>query len=136
MRVPHSLLAGLGLLAVACSSSSSGSSIVGEWSTPVGTGGKATEDWFFNSDGTCGVVVMQNGTSVCSTGCKYTFNGTALDVTTSTTTNGATTSTTYDETVAFENGGSTASVTGGCDSSVCLAVTYTRINSNSSNACP
>jgi hypothetical protein len=118
---------------LACSSSSSGGEIVGEWTTTVN---KVSEEWFFNSGGSCGVIVMENNTSACNSNCTYTFNGSALTVTLSTTSNGTTTSTTYDYTVDFVDGGGSASITGACDSSVCLEITYTRVNSNDSASCP
>ncbi len=133
-------LVALGVLA--CSSSSgSGSSIVGEWSTPAGS---TTEEWFFDSNGTCGLILTQGTTSYCSSsGCTYTFDGSTLTIKTSSLgPNGVTTTTTYTESVTFTNGGSSANVTTGCSSSdaatcsgAAVAV-YTRVNSNGDNACP
>ncbi|MGH7294080.1 MAG: hypothetical protein ACRELB_04060 [Polyangiaceae bacterium] len=124
--------------ALACSSSSfsSSGSIVGEWSTPI-PNGTATEKWFFNSDGTCGLVLQQNNLSICGTSsCTYTFDGTTLSLTTTSTTNGVTTSTTYVETVAFASDGSSATVTSSCEAGACPAATYTRVSSNGDNTCP
>lgn len=127
------LLVALGVSA--CSSSSgSGSAIVGEWSTSnAGT----VEEWFFNSNGTCGVLVAENKASVCTSSCTYTFDGTTLSLTTATTSgSGAGSTTTNDYTIAFTQGGSSATVTGACESSVCTSLTFTRVNSNDGNSCP
>jgi hypothetical protein len=129
------LLVALGVCA--CSSSSgSGSAIVGEWSTS--STGNGVEEWFFNSNGTCGVLLAQNNVSICtSSSCTYTFDGTTLSLTTATTSSsGATTTTTNDWTIAFTQGGSAAMVTGACESSVCASLTFTRVNSNDGNRCP
>ena len=134
-------LALVSLCALGCSSSGSSSGageIQGEWSTP-GAAGAGTDKWFFNADGTCGLVVMENNTSLCSTtGCSYTFAGSTLSLTTSTTAGGVTQSTTYTETVVFSNGGSTATVTATCDAGKCFSTvsTYTRVNSNAQTSCP
>jgi len=144
MRVPFVAvsLAALGVLA--CSSSSgSGSSIVGEWSTSA-TNGSTTEEWFFDSNGTCGLILTQGTTSYCSSsGCTYTFDGSTLTVKTSSMgPNGVTTTMTYTESVTFTNGGSSASVTTACgagDAATCsgaAVATYTRVNSNGDNSCP
>ena len=131
--------AALAVSLAACSSSSGSgsSSIVGEWSTPI-PNGTATEKWYFDSDGTCGLVLQQNNVSICGTqSCSYTFDGSTLSLTTSTTTSGVTTSTTYIETVAFTSGGSSATVTPtGCDAGTCAAAIYTRVNSSGDNTCP
>ncbi len=129
------LLVALGVSA--CSSSSgSGSAIVGEWSTSGA--GNGVEEWFFNSNGTCGVLLVENKVSVCtSSSCTYTFDGTTLSLTTGTTSSsGATSTTTNDYTIAFTQGGSSATVTGACESSVCASLTFTRVNSNDGNSCP
>ncbi len=149
MRVPLVAvsLAALGVLA--CSSSSgSGSSIVGEWTTGTidsGVLSGATEQWFFDSNGTCGLILTQGTTSDCSSsGCTYTFDGSTLTIKTSSMgPNGVTTTTTYTESVTFTNGGSSANVTTACSSSDAGATcsgaavaTYTRVNSNGDNSCP
>ncbi len=128
------LLVALGVSA--CSSSSgAGSAIVGEWSTS--NAGSGVEEWFFNSNGTCGVLLTQNKVSVCtSSSCSYTFDGTTLSLTTATTSSGMTSTTTNDYTIAFTQGGSSATVTGACESSVCASLTFTRVNSNDGNSCP
>jgi hypothetical protein len=128
------LLVALGVSA--CSSSSgSGSAIVGEWSTPSASNG--LEEWFFDSNGTCGVLLAQNQVRVCtSSSCSYTFDGTTLSLTTATTSGGATSTTTNDYTIAFAQGGNLATVTGACESSVCASLTFTRVNSNDGNSCP
>ncbi|HEY1697258.1 MAG TPA: hypothetical protein VGG39_34090 [Polyangiaceae bacterium] len=139
----RSVLLALPLLALAfglaaCSSSkSSDASIVGEWSTPI-PNGSASENWYFDSDGTCGLILQQNAVSVCDTSsCTYTFDGSSLQLTTSTATDGVTTSTTYVETVTFASGGGSATVTPtGCDAGACAAATYTRIDSNGDHTCP
>jgi hypothetical protein len=75
---------------------------------------------------------------VCtSSSCTYTFDGTTLSLTTATTSGGgATSTTTNDYTIAFTQGGSSATVTGACESSVCASLTFTRVNSNDGNSCP
>ena len=126
-------VAAFGVLA-SSSSSGSGSSIVGEWSTSAGS---TTEEWFFDSNGTCGLIVTQGATSYCSSsGCTYTFDGSTLTIKTSSTgPNGVTTTTTYSETVAFASGDNSATVTQ-ADAGTGGAATYTRVNSNGDNSCP
>jgi hypothetical protein len=122
-------------LTACASASSSGSSIVGEWSTSSTTG-SGSGRWFFNADGSCGLVLTQNSLSVCSDNCKYTFSGNTLLITISQTTGTVTSNTSYNETVDFGSGGTSATVTQNCDSGACAAAMFTRINSSSSNACP
>ena len=118
------------------SPSSASATIVGEWSTPI-PNGTATEDWFFNSDDTCGLILQQNNLSVCGTSsCTYSFDGSTLSLTTTTTSGGTSTSTTYIETVAFTSGGSSATITPPCEAGTCVSQVYTRVSSDDGTKCP
>jgi hypothetical protein len=141
MRLGFRALPLLALGVLACSgafTSSTGPSIVGDWSTPIPKTA-ATEKWFFDSDGKCGLVLQQNNLSVCGTSsCTYSFAGNTLTVTTTTTSNGTTMTDTYVETVSFSSDGNSATVNpSGCDGgSTCVAAIYTRIDSSDNHTCP
>jgi hypothetical protein len=115
--------------AIACSGGSgsgsgSGGALVGAWQFP--SDGGLTEYFFFNSDGTCGIVAEEGGITICSTSCTYTYNGNTVTITQ--TKDGGTEQTSAQVTISGNT--LTAIPTDGGSSK-----TYTRVNSNPSNSC-
>jgi hypothetical protein len=67
------------VIAIACSSSGGGG-IVGVWETP--SDGGATNEIYFNSDGTCGFIEKSGNVTACTSGdCTYSYDGTTLTIT-------------------------------------------------------
>ncbi|HEY1693179.1 MAG TPA: hypothetical protein VGG39_13520 [Polyangiaceae bacterium] len=116
---------------------SDGSSLVGEWSTPVPNEPGMTESWYFDSDGNCGIFVRQDTSVTCMTStCTYTFDGTTLSLTLSFDLTGDSSPSTSESTVAFSRGGAAATLTEpGCDSGPC-AISFTRVDFTDNHSCP
>jgi hypothetical protein len=119
---------------LACSSAA-GPSLVGNWQ--VSSGGE-TDSWFFNSDGTCGEVIMtSNGAgtaSECESNCRYTYSGGTLTVTSTTDVGDAGASVSISTTYSASLSSDTLTLSEP-DAGV-APEQLTRVDSNGSTSCP
>jgi hypothetical protein len=114
------------LQSIACSGSTS-SSLIGEWQYE--SDGGPTEEIFFNSNGTCGVIETFGGQTECFSACTYTYEGDTLTLSLGAD-GGAGSSNSVIVTVSGDT--FTVSPTDGGGQSE----QYTRVNASSSNSCP
>jgi hypothetical protein len=70
MRSYRALFGGAALCLGACSSGAQ--SIIGEWTYNEPIGGDSVS-WFFNNDGTTGLIITADGQRSCRTTCTYTY---------------------------------------------------------------